>query len=106
MFGKCHETYPGKAGSPGRSTGGHRDGVRAVLRQRGRRVGQVHRSLHDNTTLVPPSNDPNYYYQTDIADQAIDWIKAQKTITPDKPFFVYYSAQGTHPPGPAAGGVA
>ena len=59
---------------------------------------QFYPVVHDNTTLVTPSKDPNYYYQTDIADKAIYWIKAQKSLTPDKPFFVYYAAQGTHDP--------
>jgi arylsulfatase A-like enzyme len=54
--------------------------------------------LHDNSTLVDVPNDPNYYYQTDLADHAISWIRAQKTMTPDKPFFIYYAAPGTHAP--------
>ncbi|MEO9191345.1 MAG: sulfatase-like hydrolase/transferase [Acetobacteraceae bacterium] len=43
-------------------------------------------------------NDPNYYYQSDLADHAISWIRAQKTFTPDKPFFIYYAAPGNHAP--------
>jgi arylsulfatase A-like enzyme len=54
--------------------------------------------LHDNLTLVDVPNDPNYYYPTDLADHAISWIRAQKTMTPDKPFFIYYSSPGTHAP--------
>jgi arylsulfatase A-like enzyme len=54
--------------------------------------------LHDNLTLVDVPNDPNYYYPTDLANHAISWIRAQKTMTPDKPFFIYYSSPGTHAP--------
>jgi arylsulfatase A-like enzyme len=54
--------------------------------------------LHDNVNLVDVPNDPNYYYPTDLADHAISWILAQKTMTPDKPFFIYYSSPGTHSP--------
>ena len=54
--------------------------------------------LHDNLTLVDVPNDPSYYYPTDLADRAISWIRAQKTMTPDKPFFIYYSSPGTHAP--------
>jgi arylsulfatase A-like enzyme len=43
-------------------------------------------------------DDPNYYYPTDLADRAISWIRAQKTMTPDKPFFIYYASPGTHAP--------
>jgi arylsulfatase A-like enzyme len=54
--------------------------------------------LHDNLNLADVPNDPNYYYPTDLADRAIAWIRAQKTMTPDKPFFIYYSSPGTHAP--------
>jgi arylsulfatase A-like enzyme len=54
--------------------------------------------LHDNLTLVDVPNDPSYYYPTDLADHAISWIRAQKTMSPDKPFFIYYSSPGTHAP--------
>jgi arylsulfatase A-like enzyme len=54
--------------------------------------------LMDNSTLVDLPNDPSYFYQTDLADHAISWIRQQKTMTPDKPFFIYYAAPGTHAP--------
>ena len=54
--------------------------------------------LQDGATLVDLPSNPNYYYQTDLADHAISWISAQKTMTPDKPFFIYYAAPGTHAP--------
>jgi arylsulfatase len=55
-------------------------------------------SLHDNSTLVNLPSNPNYYYQTDVADHAISWIRSEKSLTPDKPFFIYYAAPGTHSP--------
>ncbi len=34
-----------------------------------------------------------------MADKAISWIKTQKSLTPEKPFFVYFAAAlGTHSP--------
>lgn len=54
--------------------------------------------LQDGTTLVDLPKDPNYYYPTDLADHAISWIRAQKTMTPDKPFFIYYASPGVHSP--------
>jgi arylsulfatase A-like enzyme len=35
---------------------------------------------------------------TDMTDQAIAWIKYQKVLTPDKPFFVYFAPGATHAP--------
>ncbi len=99
MFGKSHEYVPWESGLTGPfdqwPTG------LGFERFYGNVIGesdQFSPSVHDNTTLAPPSKDPNYYYQTDIADRAIEWIKAQKTLNPDKPFFVYYPAQGMHDP--------
>ncbi|WP_130424899.1 arylsulfatase [Edaphobacter modestus] len=99
MFGKSHEYVPWESGL----TGPFDQWPTGVGFERfyGNVIGesdQFSPSIHDNTTQVPPSKDPNYYYQTDIADHAISWIKTQKTLTPDKPFFVYYAAQGMHDP--------
>ena len=99
MFGKSHEYVPWESGLTGPfdqwPTG------LGFERFYGNVIGesdQFSPVAHDNTTLAPPSKDPNYYYQTDLADRAIQWIKAQKSLNPDKPFFVYYPAQGMHDP--------
>lgn len=99
MFGKCHEYVSWESGLTGPfdqwPTGlGFEKFYGNVIGE----SDQFAPVIHDNTTLVPPSTDPNYYYQTDIADRAIEWIKTQKTLNPDKPFFVYYPAQGMHDP--------
>jgi len=54
--------------------------------------------LSTDRTLVDLPDDPDYYYQTDVANHAIGWIRTQKTMSPDKPFFIYYAAPGTHAP--------
>ena len=33
-----------------------------------------------------------------MTDQAIDWVKQQKALMPDKPFFVYFAPGATHAP--------
>jgi arylsulfatase len=33
-----------------------------------------------------------------MTDQAVSWVKYQKALTPDKPFFVYYPPGATHAP--------
>jgi arylsulfatase len=89
MFGKSHEYVPWESGLTGPfdqwPTGlGFEKFYGNVIGE----SDQFSPSVHDNTTLVAPSKDANYYYQTDLSDRAIDWIKAQKTLNPDKPFFV------------------
>jgi arylsulfatase len=99
MFGKCHEYVAWESGLTGPfdqwPTG---QGFEKFYGNVFGESDQFSPVIHDNTTLVPPSKDPNYYYQTDIADRAIEWIKVQKALNPDKPFFVYYPAQGMHDP--------
>ena len=33
-----------------------------------------------------------------MTNQAINWVKAQQSMTPDKPFFVYYAPGAVHAP--------
>jgi len=54
--------------------------------------------LYDGVTQVELPNDPNYHFMTDMTDKAVAWIKYQKAITPDKPFFVYFAPGATHAP--------
>ena len=39
--------------------------------------------------------DPN---RTSMTNQAIAWIKFQKALTPDKPFFTYFAPGAVHAP--------
>ncbi len=56
-------------------------------------------SMYDNFTPVDPYiGNKNYTMNEDLANQAIRWIKEQKSISPDKPFFSYYVTGGTHAP--------
>ncbi|MGV0738746.1 arylsulfatase [Mycobacterium syngnathidarum] len=61
---------------------------------------QFYPSLIRNTTPVEPPARPEDGYQLtrDLADDAIAWIQAQKTIAPDRPFFGYLSTGAAHAP--------
>jgi len=54
--------------------------------------------LYDGVTQVELSDNPNYHFMTDMTDKAVAWIKYQKAMTPDKPFFVYFAPGATHAP--------
>ncbi len=41
---------------------------------------------------------PNTHFDEIMADKAITWIKQQKALAPDKPFFVYYAPGTAHGP--------
>jgi arylsulfatase A-like enzyme len=60
---------------------------------------QWHPALFENTRpVLPPAHDPNYILDRDLADRAINWIREQKAVAPQKPFFVYYSTGTAHAP--------
>ena len=54
--------------------------------------------LYDGTHAVELPKDPDYHFMTDMTDQAISWVKYQKALTPNKPFFVYFAPGATHAP--------
>jgi arylsulfatase len=54
--------------------------------------------IYDGTHPVELPDDPEYHFMTDMADQAAAWIKFQKALTPDKPFFVYFAPGAVHAP--------
>jgi arylsulfatase A-like enzyme len=32
---------------------------------------------------------PGYHFMTDMTNQAIAWVQSEKSLTPQKPFFIY-----------------
>jgi len=54
--------------------------------------------IYDGVHPVELPDDPNYHFLTDMTDQAVAWIRYQKALTPDRPFFVYYAPGATHAP--------
>jgi arylsulfatase A-like enzyme len=55
--------------------------------------------LFRNTTQVFPwIGKPGYNLITDMADDAIDYLKKLDASAPDKPFFLYYVPGATHAP--------
>ena len=48
--------------------------------------------------IEPYLGNPDYNFDYDIADQAIKWMRNQKAVAPDKPFFLYYAPGATHAP--------
>ena len=55
-------------------------------------------SIYDGTHQVELPEDLNYHFLTDMTDQSVAWVKYQKALTPDKPFFIYYAPGAVHAP--------
>ena len=54
--------------------------------------------IYDGVTRVTPPKMDNYHFTTDMTNQAVGWVKAQQSMTPDKPFFVYFATGAVHAP--------
>jgi len=57
-------------------------------------------TLYRNTTLVDPPATPEdgYHLDKDLADEAIDWVKQQRSVSPERPFFLYWAPGTAHAP--------
>ncbi|MCM5662489.1 arylsulfatase [Galbibacter mesophilus] len=56
--------------------------------------------IFENTLPVEPETTPEegYHFMADMTDKAIDWMKLQKSISPDKPVFMYFAPGAIHAP--------
>ena len=56
--------------------------------------------LYRNTTPVEPPKAAaeGYYLTSDLAGNAIDWVHTQRSLAPDKPYFLYFATGGAHWP--------
>jgi arylsulfatase A-like enzyme len=66
----------------------------------GAEANQWYPSLYDGVTPIEPPKTPEegYHLTEDLADKAITWIGQQKSLMPDKPFFMYFAPGATHAP--------
>jgi arylsulfatase A-like enzyme len=63
-------------------------------------TNQYNPALYDGVTPVEPPKTPEegYHLTEDLADKAITWVSQQKSLMPDKPFFMYFAPGATHAP--------
>ena len=54
--------------------------------------------IYDGVIKVNPPKKEGYHFTEDMTDQAISWIKAQQSLTPEKPFFAYFATGAVHAP--------
>lgn len=99
QFGKCHETPAWET-----SISGPFDhwpiysGFDKFYGFLSAETNQCNPELVEGSKSLDPITDPDYHLSEDLADKCIDWIKFQKTLTPDKPFFAYLAPGATHAP--------
>ena len=66
----------------------------------GGETSQYYPAIFEGNTPVEPPKTPEegYTFNEDLADHAIQYIRQQKSLMPDKPFFMYYAPGATHAP--------
>jgi len=99
QFGKCHEVPPWEISNNGpQDRWPSHSGFEKFYGFLGGETNQWAPLIYDGVTLVETPKDPKYHFTTDMTNQAISWMKFQKALSPDKPFFMYYAPGATHAP--------
>ncbi|HEX6662728.1 MAG TPA: arylsulfatase [Gaiellaceae bacterium] len=102
QFGKCHEVPVWQTSPMGPfdawPTGG--GGFEHFYGFIGGETNQYFPAIYEGTTPVEPEKTPEegYHFTDDMTDRAIGWVRQQKALMPDKPFFVYFAPGATHAP--------
>ncbi|MBA8880896.1 arylsulfatase [Phyllobacterium myrsinacearum] len=53
----------------------------------------------ENTVRVNPSEGKKeYHFTEDMTDKAVSWMKQERALTPDRPFFMYWTPGASHGP--------
>ena len=102
QFGKCHEVPVWQTSPMGPfdnwpSGGGGFEYFYGFI---GGETNQYAPAIYHNTTPIEPDRTPEegYHFTEDMTDKAIDWVRQQKALMSDKPFFVYFAPGATHAP--------
>jgi arylsulfatase A-like enzyme len=54
--------------------------------------------FENNQPIEPPHGDPNYFFEKDMADHAIERIRMLHAVAPGKPWVAYYAPGTAHAP--------
>ena len=102
QFGKCHEVPVWETSPLGPfdqwPTGG--GGFEYFYGFIGGETNQYDPAIYEGTTpLEPPKTaEEGYHFTEDMTDKAIAWVRQQKALMADKPFFVYFAPGACHAP--------
>ncbi len=98
-FGKWHETAAWEASVAGSfDRWPTRQGFDKFYGFLGGETDHWAPSIYDGVAPVTVPEDPDYHFLTDMTDQTVSWLRYQKALTPDKPFFIYYAPGAVHAP--------
>ena len=66
----------------------------------GGETNQYYPAIYEGTTPIEVEKTPEegYHFTEDLTDKSILWVRQQKSLMPDKPFFMYWAPGATHAP--------
>ena len=102
QFGKCHEVPVWQSSPLGPfdawPAGG--GGFEYFYGFIGGENNQYDPALYEGLTPIEPPATPDegYHLTEDLTDRAVAWMRQQKALMPDKPFFLYFAPGATHAP--------
>ncbi|HSY98278.1 MAG TPA: arylsulfatase [Terriglobales bacterium] len=102
QFGKCHEVPPWQTSPLGPfdqwPTGG--GGFEYFYGFLGGETNQWDPAIYEGTTPVeqPRTAEEGYHFTEDMTDKAVSWMRQQKALMGDKPFFMYFAPGACHAP--------
>jgi arylsulfatase A-like enzyme len=109
QFGKCHEVPVWQTSplGPFDSWPAGGGGFEYFYGCIGGETNQYYPALYEGTAPVEPDKTPEqgYHFTEDMTDRTIKWIRQQKSLMGDKPFFVYYAPGATHAPHHASAAI-
>jgi arylsulfatase A-like enzyme len=98
-FGKSHETPVWELSASGPTDRWPtRSGFDEFYGFVGGETDQWAPNLWHGMTKIRVDEKPGYHLMTDMTDKAIEWVQSEKSLTPDKPFFIYFAPGATHAP--------
>ena len=98
-FGKWHETAVWEISPSGPfDRWPNRQGFDEFYGFLGGETNQWAPAVYHNQNRVETPDDPDYHFMNDMATKAIEWIRFQQALTPNKPFFTYFAPGAVHAP--------
>jgi len=98
-FGKSHETAAWETSVSGPTDRWPtRSGFDHFYGFLGGETNQWDPAIYQDLTRIETPHTPGYHFMTDMTDKAIEWVQSEKSLTPDKPFFIYFAPGATHAP--------
>jgi arylsulfatase A-like enzyme len=98
-FGKWHETAVWEISPSGPMVRWpNQQGFDKFYGFMGGETNQWKPTIYDNQNPIEPPDEEGYHFMSDMTTQSINWMRFQQALTPDKPFFIYFTPGAVHAP--------